>query len=48
MPEPFLHDFGWQFESAIDWPIDAPTRIEVPQRVQAISGFETGARLRRD
>jgi hypothetical protein len=45
MPEPFLHDFA---ESAIDWPIDAPTRIEVPQRVQAISGFQTGARLRRD
>ncbi len=36
MAEPRLHHFHWQFEAAIDAPVDAPRGVEVPQAVEAL------------
>ena len=32
-----LHDLERQFEPAVDFPVDAPRRIEVAQRVESAS-----------
>src|SRR5262249_3410265 len=35
VPEAALHQLEWEFEAAIDAPVDAPASIEVAQRMQA-------------
>src|SRR6266566_6288795 len=54
VPEPRLHHLGWQLKPSVNFAVDAPRRVEVPQRVHAsvlglpIRGHYAGGELRRN